>query len=143
MKTYLLEIITPERIVYSDQVHMVTAPSSEGVIGILPQHVPLFTKLVEGEVKITTQSEEFYLAIGGGFLEVTREKAILLVTAAYRADELNEAEILAAKKRAELALTAKPEGEALAQAQALFHRSQIALKVLRRRRGQTGVSQTQ
>src|SRR3990167_10379586 len=101
MKTFLLEIITPERVVYSEQVLMVTAPSSDGVIGILAGHVPLFTKLIEGEVKITTSSEEFFLAIGGGFLEVTREKVTLLVTAAYKVEALNEVEILAAKMRAQ------------------------------------------
>ena len=117
---------------------MVTAPSSDGVIGILAGHVPLFTKLIEGEVKISTSNEEFYLAIGGGFLEVTREKVTLLVTAAYKADELNEAEILAAQKRAQQALEAKPEGEALVAAQAMFRRSQIALKVLKRKHRHPG-----
>ena len=138
MKTFLLEIITPEMVVYSEQVSMVSAPSSDGVIGILAGHVPLFTKLIEGEVKIITSSEEFYLAIGGGFLEVTRDKVTLLVTAAYKAEELNEAEILAAKMRAQQALEAKPEGEALVAAQALFRRSQIALKVLKRKHRHPG-----
>ena len=132
--SFLLEIITPERIAYSDQVEMVSAPSVSGRIGILPGHIPLFTRLVEGEVKISKQKDEVYLAIGGGFLEVTKEKVIVLVTSAYHSDELNEKEVIEAKERAEKALAEKPTGEALAEAQALFRRSLVSLKVLRRRK---------
>lgn len=132
--SFLLEIITPERIAYTDEVEMVAAPSASGVIGILPHHVPLFTRLVEGEVKITKKGEETYLAIGGGFLEVTPGKVVILVTAAYHAHEINEQEVVLAKKRAQDALAAKPTGAALIEAQVLFRRSEIALKMLRRRK---------
>lgn len=134
MSTFFLEILTPERVAYSDQVEMLTAPSTSGVIGILPHHIPLFTRLKEGEVKIVKDRQEYYLAIGGGFLEVTPQKVIVLVTEAYHAAEINEQEVLAAKKAAEEALAQKPTGEALLSAQASFRRSLIALKVLRRRR---------
>ena len=133
--SFLLEIITPERIAFSDQVEMLVAPSASGVIGILPYHTPLFTRLIEGEVKITKTGEEYFLAIGGGFLEVTPNKAIILVTLAYHAEEINEKEVLQAKKRAEEALAAKPTGAALLEAQSLFKRSVIALRVIRRKRG--------
>lgn len=132
MNTFLLEIITPERIAFSQEVEMVTAPSATGEIGILPKHVPLFTRLVEGEVKIKTQKDETYLAIGSGFLEITPKKTILLVTSAFHANEINEADMVKAKKSAQEALLSKPEGEALAAAEALIRRSEIALKVLRR-----------
>lgn len=132
--TFLLEIITPERIAYSDKVEMVTASSAAGMIGILPHHVPLFTRLVEGEIKISKENEELFLAIGSGFLEVTPQKVVILVTSAYHADEINEQEMLSAKKRAEEAMSAKPQGAELAAAQALFKRSMIALKVLGRRK---------
>lgn len=134
MSTFFLEILTPERVAYSDQVEMLTAPSTSGVIGILPHHIPLFTRLKEGEIKIVKDRQEYYLAIGGGFLEVTPEKVTVLVTEAYHATEINEQEVLAAKKAAEEALAQKPTGEALLSAQASFKRSLIALKVLRRRR---------
>jgi F-type H+-transporting ATPase subunit epsilon len=135
MNSFLLEIITPERIAFSDQVEMVTAPSKAGVIGILHGHVPLFSRLVEGELKIAKKGKEFFLAIGGGFLEVTPQKVIVLVTSAYHADEINEQEVMQARKRAEEALAAKPTGAALLEAQSLFRRSTIAMKVLRRKRG--------
>jgi len=134
MSTFLLEIITPERIAFSDQVEMVSVPSSTGILGILPGHIPLFSRLVEGEIKITKKNEDYFLAIGSGFLEVTHEKVNILVTSAYHADEINEQEVLTAKKRAEELLTTKPTGEALLEAQSLFKRSTIALKVLNRRK---------
>ena len=134
MKSLHLEIITPEKVAFSDSVNIITAPSADGQIGILPEHVPLFAQLVEGEVKITKDDHVFYLAIGGGFLEVTKNKAVILVTSAYKAEEINEAEVLQAKKRAEEALKEEPQGEALIAAQTQFRRSQIALKVMRRRR---------
>lgn len=134
MSTFLLEIITPDRIVYQEPVEMVTAPAADGIIGILPHHIPLFTRLVEGEVKVARQEGEFYLAIGSGFLEVTREKVVVLVTAAYKADEINEEEMQQALKRAKEALAAGPQGAELVEAQALFRRSTIALSLVRRRR---------
>ena len=132
MSTFLLEIITPEKIAFSDQVDMITAPSADGIIGILPHHVPLFTRIIEGEIEIKKNSQESYLAIGGGFLEVTPTKTILLVTTAFHANEINERQMLEAKKRAEEALAAKPTGEALIAAEALIRRSEIALKVMYR-----------
>lgn len=134
MPSFLLEIITPDKIAFSDQVEIVTVPSASGTIGILPHHVPLFTKLIEGEVKIFHKNEEIYLAIGGGFMEVSIQKVIILVTEAYHSYELKEQEILSAKKRAEEALKSKPTGAAFLEAQTLFRRSMIALKVLHRRR---------
>lgn len=134
MSTFLLEIITPDRIAFSDEVDLVEVPSATGIIGILPSHVPLFARLVEGEVRIKKKSEDFYLAIGGGFIEVTPAKVAILVTAAFHANEINEKEVNYAKERAQEALAAKPSGAALHQAHALFRRSEIALKVLRRRK---------
>lgn len=143
MKTFLLEIITPERIAFSDEVMMVTAPSADGIIGILSGHVPLFTRLVEGEVKITKDDENFYLSVGSGFLEVTREKVIILVTSAYHAEEIDEQEVLNAQKRAQEALTAKPTGEALLEAQSLFKRSVIAMKVLHKRKTRERITRSE
>lgn len=134
MKTFLLEIITPERIAYTGPVEMVTASSVSGEIGILAGHVPLFSQLKEGEVKITKNGEEAYLAIGGGFLEVTPQKTTILVTSAYHADEINEKEVLEAKKRAEEILAAKPEGSTFIEAQTQFNRAMIAMKVMNRKK---------
>lgn len=135
MITFPLEIITPDRIVFSDSVVMVTLPTSMGMIGVLANHIPLLTKIIEGEVKIEKgDGSNYFLAVGSGFIEVTPKKTSILLTSAYKAEELNEGEILSAKKRAEEALRAKPVGDALITAQNLFMRSTIALKVINRQK---------
>ena len=134
MSTFLLEIITPQRIVFSEQVQQVSVPSSSGQIGDLAHHVPLFSELVEGEVKVVRERDEIFLAIGGGYIEVTPQKVSILVSVAYKADEINEKEIMEARKRAEEALKQKPQGQALIEAQQMLVRSSIALKLLEKRR---------
>ena len=134
MSTFLLEIITPQRIVFSEQVQQVSVPSSSGQIGVLAHHVPLFSELVEGEVKVVRERDEIFLAIGGGYIEVTPQKVSILVSVAYKADEINEKEIMEARKRAEEALKQKPQGQALIEAQQMLVRSSIALKLLEKRR---------
>ncbi len=131
---FKLEIITPERLAYSDEVDMVTAPTARGVVGILAHHVPLFSRLTEGEVKVTKGQDEYFLAIGGGFMEVTRDRVIVLVSRAVNAAELNEAEIKKAQARAQERIERGVKGEELREAQALLRRSLLEMKVLRRRR---------
>lgn len=140
MHRFQLEIITPERLAYKDEVEMVTAPTARGIVGILAHHVPLFSRLTEGEVKVTKGNEQYYLAIGGGFMEVTRDRVSILVTRAVHARELNEAEIKKAESRAQEALKRGIKGEELQEAQSLLRRSLLEMKVLRRKRGIASVT---
>jgi F-type H+-transporting ATPase subunit epsilon len=132
--TLKLEIVTPERVAYSESVDMVTVPAVTGTLGILPRHIPLFAQLTEGELKIKKGSEEIFLAIGGGFVEVTKEKVMVLVTRAVNAKELSEQEIKRAREQAEEALKQKPTGKELAAAQALLRQSLVDSRILMRRR---------
>ncbi len=129
-----LEIITPEKIAYTDDVDMVMVPSAWGRVGILPRHIPLFAQLVEGELKIKKGSEDIYLSIGGGFVEVTKTKVVVLVTRATHYKELNETEIAKAKLQASEALKNKPSGQDLRVAQALLRQSIVDLRILTRRK---------
>lgn len=131
---FRLDIVTPEHLVFSEDVDMVVAPSVLGTIGILPRHAPLFAQLTEGEVKIKRGKEKYFLSIGGGFIEVTFKKTTILVTRAVQAEELNEKKILEAKRSAEEALKQRPIGVALEAARTLLRSSLVDLKVLRRRR---------
>lgn len=133
MKTFTLEIVTPERIALTQEVELVSVPSEEGEITILSHHVPLFSSLAEGEVRLRYGNQDYYLAIGGGFIEVTPEKTTLLVTRAYKAEELNEKAILDAKRDAEEALRKGVTAEERIAAQALLRSSLVDLKVLRRK----------
>lgn len=131
MVTFKLEIITPERIAYEDQVKMVVAPGVDGQMGILAHHAPLFAQLTEGELKVQKDNDEFFLALGGGYIEVTPTKVTVLVTKAVHADEINEAEMEKAKLAAEEALKQKPEGADLDAARSLLRSTLIDLKVAR------------
>ena len=134
MTKFLLEIVNPERRVFQQEVTMVTLPTLDGKIGVLARHVPLFTQLVEGEIKITDREDEYYLAIGGGFMEVTGKKVTILVSRASHAHELNEAEIKKAQEAARQVIEKRAKGTELAQAQAIMRRAILELKVLQRHR---------
>lgn len=134
LMTFPLEIITPQRLVFSKEVESVVVPTKRGLIGVLAKHTPLFTAVTQGEIKITFGNQENYLAIGGGFMEVKRDRVLILVSRAMHADELNEAEIKRAQDSAREIISQKAKGEALQQAQSLLRRSLLELKVLRRRK---------
>lgn len=133
---YPLEIITPARRAFSDNVDMVTVPTEDGTVGVLAGHTQLFTVLSQGEVKIVQGNKEYFLAIGGGFMQVDKhpDKVTILVSRAVHASELNEAEITKAIKHAKDAIKEIKDSKELANAQALLRRSMVEMKVLTRRR---------
>ncbi len=133
MKSFKLEIITPQRQAFSEEVDSVMAPTANGMVGVLALHEPLFSALSEGEIKITSGSKEYFLAIGSGFMEVTKTGVTILVTSAYHAHELNEAEIKKAQATAKEALAKHVTGVELSTAQSLLRRSVLELKVFHRR----------
>jgi F-type H+-transporting ATPase subunit epsilon len=140
MKKFLLEIVTPQRQAFSDQVDMVVVPSNAGVLGVMAHHEPLFASLADGEITIKMAGKEYYLAIGGGFMEVTRDKVVILVSRAVHADELNEAEIKKAQAAAREVIANKVQGAELLAAQAMLRRSMVDLKVFRHRKPRTTIS---
>ena len=139
MSTIKLEIVTVERLIYSEDVNMVVAPGVMGYLGILPHHAPLMTMLQPGELRIKKENEEVSLAVSGGFMEVRPEKVLVLADAAERADEIDMARAEAAKKRAEERL--KERGAVAAdhlRAEAALARSLARLKVAQSRRKRSG-----
>jgi len=130
-----LDIVTAEQSVYSDDVDIVIAPGVEGQLGILPNHTPLMTMLQPGELIARKGSEEFSLAVSGGFLEVRPDRVIVLADSAERAEEIDIARAEEAKKRAEQRLAERytPEIDA-ARAEAALRRSLIRLKIAAKRR---------
>jgi F-type H+-transporting ATPase subunit epsilon len=137
---FLLEIITPQRQAFAEEVESVLVPTSNGSIGVLAHHEPLFSALTEGEIKIDSGQKEFFLAIGGGFMEVTKNKVSILVSRAFHAHELNEAEVKKAQESAKQVIAGKAKGEELASAQAMLRRSMLELKVFRRRKSHSSIS---
>jgi len=132
--TFKLEIVTAERMVYSDEVSAVVAWGVEGQLGILPHHAPLMTMLQPGDLLIRKDKEEEYFAISGGFLEVRPDKVIILADACERADEINIARAEEAKKRAQETMKAAPLSVEAAAAEASLRRSLARLKVAEKRR---------
>src|SRR5436190_19619207 len=132
-----VQIVTAEREVFADDaVDMVVAPGAEGVLGILPKHAPLLTTLVPGEVRIKRGGSEQAMIVGGGFLQVARDKVLILADTAEREDEIDEARAEEARQRAHQAL-----GEALASGQHVqaeaariaLRREEARIQVARRR----------
>jgi F-type H+-transporting ATPase subunit epsilon len=89
--TLKLEIVTPEGVTYSDDVDMVTLPGSEGEMGIYPNHVPLMTQVVAGELTARRNGRDEWLASGDGFVEVTGDRVAVLTDMAILADGVDEA----------------------------------------------------
>ncbi|MDP3998081.1 MAG: F0F1 ATP synthase subunit epsilon [bacterium] len=129
-----LEIITPERIVYSDEVDMVVVPGIEGELGILPQHTPLFTQIKPGEIKIKKGNQELFLAVTGGFLDVAPgNKVSILADYAVRSEEVEIARAEEARKRAEQLMKEKKSREDVIYAEAELRKAILELKVARRK----------
>src|SRR5579864_2826425 len=89
--TLRLEIVTPDAKAYSEDVEMVTLPGSEGEMGIYPNHVPLLTQIVPGEIIVRKDGRDYFLAIGEGFVETTGERVAIMSVMAIRAENIDEA----------------------------------------------------
>jgi F-type H+-transporting ATPase subunit epsilon len=129
-----LEIVTPEAKIYSAEVESVVVPGVEGELGILPQHVPLMTKLLPGELRVSKGGEELRLAVGEGFVEVTPDKVSVLTDMAIKETDIDESAAEEAMRRAQEALSNQQMGsEELATVQAALQKSLAQLRVKRRR----------
>ena len=102
-----LDIVTPERKIFSDEVDVVVIPGIEGEMGVLPQHAPLVTTLAPGELRYTKGNKDEELAIGQGFVEVTATKVSVLTDMAMSDDEIDETAVQEALDRAEKSLSEK------------------------------------
>jgi F-type H+-transporting ATPase subunit epsilon len=134
-ETLRLEIVTPDGRAYSDDVEMVTLTGVQGEMGILPQHIRLVTKMVPGEIVVRKGGRDLFLAVGGGFVEITGTRVSVLTDMAVAADRIDEAKAEEARLRAEARLREKLSDEEVASTNAALARSLAQLKVKRRRRG--------
>lgn len=118
----MLEIVTPERKVYAEDVNMVVVKGAEGELGILPNHIPLVTPLRISAAKIKQGGKESIVAVQGGFLEVRKEKVVILAESAELPSDIDVERAQAARTRAEqrLANARKDEVD--------FRRAELALQ---------------
>jgi len=134
MSSLKLDIVTAERVVYSDEADVVVAPGIEGQLGILPHHAPLMTTLQPGELRVRKGGKEFSLAISGGFLEVRPDRVIILADAAERAEEIDVRRAEEAKRRAEERLQHPTPGVDTAKAEAALQRALTRLQLVEQTR---------
>lgn len=130
-----LEVITPQRIVLEADVDAVVVPAVEGEITVLPDHIPLFTRILPGEIKYIDGKSEHFMAVQEGFLEVQGGGVKILTNFAVRSEEVEVAKAEAAKKRAEEMLREKKGQADMAIAEGELRKAILQLKVARRRPG--------
>jgi F-type H+-transporting ATPase subunit epsilon len=129
-----LEIVTPERLAYADEVDRVQVPGSEGELGILPHHAPLVSTLGAGELRLRKGGEEEFFAIVGGFLQVLPDKVVVMAETADMASEIDLEKAQEARRQAEQALeSGYVEGADLAAARASLQAALLRIRVAERR----------
>ncbi len=129
-----LEIVTPEQKIYSDDVDSVVIPGVEGELGILPQHVPLMTQLLPGELRLLKDGKELRLAVGEGFVEISSDKVAVLTDMAVQENDIDESATEEAIRRAEEAMRdTKLDDEEYATVKASLQKSLALIRVKRRR----------
>jgi len=131
--TLKLEIVTPEAKVFSDDVEMVTLTGIEGEMGIYPQHMPLMTQLMAGEITARKNGENIFLAVGDGFVQITGKAVSVLTDMAIKASDIDEAKVQSARKQAEERLAQKLSEEESATVEASIAHATTQLNVKRRR----------
>lgn len=129
-KTQRLEIVTPQRKVFSENVKFLVAPGTDGELGILPDHAPLITSLNIGILRIQQEGKNMKVVVSGGFMEVRNSKVTILATSAERAEDINVARAESAKQRAESRLASKSPEVDLIRAELALKRALIRLKAL-------------
>ena len=131
----LLEIVTPERLAYSDTVDAVNLPGIEGELGVLPHHAPLVSMLGVGELRIRKGVAEESFAIVGGFLQVRPDKVVVMAETADMASEIDLEKAHHAKREAEQALEggARTDAVDLAAARAALQHALLRIRVAERR----------
>jgi F-type H+-transporting ATPase subunit epsilon len=129
-----LEIVTPEKLAYQDEVDSVVLPGSEGEIGVLPHHAPLVSMLGAGELRLRKGGTEESFAIVGGFLQVLPDKVVVMAETADMASEIDLERAQEARRQAEQALEGGfVEGADLAAARASLQTALIRIRVAERR----------
>ena len=132
-----LQVLTPNKKIFSEEIDELTVDTVNGQIGILPNHIQLVTRIKPGEMILKIKGKQQYFAITGGFLEVDKNKITILADYAVYSEDIEVEKVLQAKKRAEEILKRTKEGISerdFAIAQADLRRAVLQLHVANRRR---------
>lgn len=129
-----LEVITPERRVFEDEVDMVIAPGSEGMLGILPHHAPLLTGIGAGELRVKKGGIEYSFAVFGGFMDVRADRVTILTDEAEQSEDIDAQRVAEARERAQRELEGAATAADEQRARAALQRELIRTRVAERRR---------
>ena len=130
-----LEIVTPEKKIFSGPVANVLLPGADGELGVLPGHAALVTALQPGELRYETEGRIITIAVGSGFAEVTQEKINVLTDMALGEEQIDEEKAEAAIERAKEQLAGMShdhDAEEVAHLQAIIAKSMAQLRIKRR-----------
>ncbi len=130
--TLRLEIVTPDEVAFSDEVEMVTLPGIEGQLGIYPNHVPLVTQIVPGEIVAHKAGRDYYLVVGEGFVEITARRVAVLTDMAVGGDTLDDAKAEEARRKAEARMAERMSQAEVAAVSASIAHSLAQLRLRRR-----------
>jgi F-type H+-transporting ATPase subunit epsilon len=133
-----VDIVTRERLLLSDEVDMITLPGIDGQMGVMHGHAPLLSTLDIGEIVLHKGADARYIAVGGGVVEVRPDKVTVLAETAEHPEEINEERAAAARERAQQSLAMNPPREQRVELEAAARRSNLRLKVVKRRRHHEG-----
>lgn len=131
----ILEIVTPEKEVFSDEVDTAVLPGIAGELGILPQHIPLVTVIKPGELSYTKGGKTEYLAVGEGFIEVQPDRIAVMTDMAMGEGEIDEDAVEKAIQSAKDSLAGITNDEEVAAVEASIAKSLIMLNFKKKRRG--------
>ncbi len=132
MNLLTIEIVTPEKLIYKDEVNEVIVPTVQGEIAILPQHINLLSQINPGELIVKKGSVQQHIAITGGFLQIEDNKVSILADHAIKAQDIEVAQAQEAKKRAERLMQEKTTDNELRIAEAEMLKAILELKVATR-----------
>jgi F-type H+-transporting ATPase subunit epsilon len=131
-KSFQLDIVSPDRKVFSGEAEFCVFPGAEGELGILPRHAPLLSQLVAGEMKVVSKGAAVYYAVSGGFLEVKENKVTAAVEICEAAADIDQAKAQTDEKTAQAEVASKTDKAELLIAKQTIQFAKARLKVAAR-----------
>ena len=133
-KTIQVDIVSAEQAIFSGTAERVIAPGEAGELGILPEHMPLLTRIKPGTVRIQNGAEEEVIYVSGGMMEVQPDRVTVLADTSVRAHDLDEAKAMEAERRAKEALANRSGVMDIAKAQAELAEAAAQIAAIRKLR---------
>ena len=134
-KTFHVDIVSAEQSIFSGEAEMLIAPGEAGELGILPEHMPLLSRIKPGTVRIKMpNAEEEVIYVSGGMMEVQPDRVTVLADTSVRAHDLDEAKAMDAERLAKEAITNRAGALEVAQAQVELAQAAAQLAAIRKLR---------